>query len=384
MKARARWVHEGQTIGADGVVSGERRRTDIASYWLGGLAAAYQRWDSIVFKYLQAVQTYVRTKDEKPLQATTNTDQAAAYLPRAILKRRGAEVLMQRMEDWPRGVAPAGVRFLTGAVDVQGNRFVVSVFGWGVDLESWLVDRFVITSSRRPEGDRFAALDPASYVEDWQVLVEQVVLKTYALDGSAGRALPLQLVTCDSGGREGVTEKAYEFWRWCRDRGFGRRFVLVKGVGTPNAARVHQTWPDSRGRKDRGGFAVGDVPVWLLNVNLLKDGVAGDLGRDSPGPGYHHIPNWVDPEYFGEITAETRTDKGWVRAPGVRNEAFDLHVYNRAACIMLQAEQINWQAPPAWAMPHEQRLPSAPTPAAPGTAAAPSRAGRRVRHPGIV
>jgi phage terminase large subunit GpA-like protein len=342
------WLHEGQRI-EGGRAVGDRRRTNIASYWLGGVAAAYQRWDAIVLKYLQGVATYARTGDETALKATTNTDQGAPYIPRAALRKRGSDVLRRRLEDWPRGKVPAGVRFLTASVDVQGNRFVVSVFGWGVGLESWLVERFAITASRRPEGDRFAALDPASYAEDWDVLREQVIERKYPVDGVPGAELGPLLTLCDSGGREGVTENAYKFSRALRRIGLGKRFNLVKGVGDPNTPRVRLTWPDSTGRKDRHAGGRGDVPVWLINANVLKDGVSGDLGREVPGPGYHHIPQWVDPAYFDEIAAEDRTAHGWRQRPGERNEAFDLHVYARAACIVLGAERINWDKPPSWA-----------------------------------
>ena len=73
-------------------------------------------------------------------------------------------------------------------------------------------------------------------------------------------------------------------------------------------------------------------------------------GKDFP-PGYIHLPMWLGPEYFDELTIETRTEKGWVKPSGARNEAFDLHVYNRAAVIALRAEAINWDDPPDWAKP---------------------------------
>lgn len=370
MNAAATWVHEGQSI-EGGKVVGERRRSQIASYWLGGVAAAYQRWDSILLKYLQALRTYVATKDESPLKATTNTDQAAPYLPRIVAKKRGAEHLLSRLEDWPRGTVPNGVRFLTASVDVQGNRFVVQTYGWGAALECWVLDRFIISSSHRKEGDRTAALDPASYVEDWNVLRDQVIGRAYPLANEPSRVLEVALACCDSGGREGVTEKAYEFWRQLRLKGLGRRFVLVKGDGNMNSPRIRETWPDSRGRRDRT-LGQGDVPVWLLNVNVIKDGIVGDLARETKGAGYVHIPRWIEPEFFQELTAETRTDKGWQRPSGVRNEAFDLHVYARAACILMNAEAIDWDHPPEWASPPQDR-------------AAPSALprGRRVRSKGV-
>jgi phage terminase large subunit GpA-like protein len=372
MNARGRWLHEGQRL-EGGAIVGDRRRTQIASYWLGGVAAAYQRWDSILLKYLQALRSYVATKDESPLKATTNTDQAAPYLPRVAAKKRSAEHLLARLDDWPRGAVPAKVRFLTAAVDVQGNRFVVQVYGWGPGLECWVVDRFVVTSSKRKEGDRTAALDPASYAEDWDVLLDAVVQRRYPMQDAPSRELEVALTCCDSGGREGVTEKAYEFWRRLRATGYGRRFVLVKGDGNMNAPRVRETWPDSTGRRDRT-LAKGDVPVWRLNVNVFKDGIVGDLARDIQGPGYVHVARWMEPEFFQELMAETRTEKGWTKAnSSVRNEAFDLHVYARAACVLLDAESIDWDRPPAWAVPPQHR----PEPAAP-----PPR-GRRVRSRGI-
>lgn len=353
MNLRGRWVHEGQSIDRAGNVTGARRPTPYASFWLGGAAAPLQRWDSLLYQYFQAVQTLVRTGDEQPLQTTTSSDQGAAYLPRAAGKRRTSEDLVRRLETWEKGTVPPGVRFLTASVDVQAHRFVVQVHGWGRGLESWLVDRFSITASNRPEGDRFAGLDPASYAEDWQTLVPNVIERKYP--SAAGIELGPLIVFCDSGGREGVTDKAYDFWRSMRDAGLGERFMLVKGVGNAGAPRVHKSWPDARARKDRKAGR-GDVPVWLLNVNVIKDGVAGDLAREVPGPGYVHLPSWADREYFAELTAETRTADGWEKVTShAANEAFDLHAYNRAACIVLQAEAINWESPPEWADTLEAR-----------------------------
>lgn len=347
MNAGGIWIHEGEDI-VDGEIIGVRRNVPIASYWLGGVAAAYQPWPSILQRYLQAVQTYVRTGDEEPLRTTTNTDQGAAYLPQAVRRKRTAEDLALRIEDWPRGLIPERVRFLTAAVDVQANRFVVTVIGWGVGLESWIIERFAIKLSNRrdPRTDRSEPVDPAGYAEDWRMLVDQVIEKTYKT--ADGVELAPMLTLCDSGGKAGVTDKAYKFWRWLRKQKKHRRMLLVKGTGNRNAPRVLETWPDARGRKDRTAGR-GDVPVWQLNVNTLKDGVAGDLLRDKEGPGYVHIPSWVDDAFFEEITAETRTDKGWKNETGSPNEAFDLHVYNRAACIILRAEAINWERPPKWA-----------------------------------
>ncbi len=352
MSARGRWVHEGQRVTADGLVTGSRRGTQIASFWLGGVAATFQSWESLILKYLQALSGYLRTGEESALKFTVNTDQGAAYLPRVAQKRRSTDELQKRLEDWPAGKVPASVRFLTAAVDVQSSRFVVHAMGWGVGLESWLIDRFTISASKRAEGERFAALEPAAYLEDWDLLLEQVLEKTYPVLGTES-TMPIRLVMCDSGGKSGVSAKAYAYFRWLRKRHKHFRFRLIKGSSRLDAATATLTWPDASDRKDRKQGGRGDVPVWLINTTVLKDLVVGDLARTDEGPGFVHLPKWLenDEGFFSELAAEQRTDKGWKNPSRARNEALDLHVYNRAACKVLKADKINWAHPPRWAQP---------------------------------
>jgi phage terminase large subunit GpA-like protein len=376
--AGAAWVHEGQQL-VDGRLEGEPRRTNVASYWLGGAGAAYQPWISIVHTYLTAAAEYARTGDETELRRTSFEDQGWPYMPMAVRRTRTPEQFAGRLEDWERGTCPDGVRFLTAFADVQAHAFVIHVMGWGVGLQSWLIDRFRITSSRRPEGERFEALDPAVYLEDWHELIPRLVDASYPCASHPEYRLRPMITGADSGGKEGVTLRAYDFYRHLRALQQHQRFRLVKGEGNLNAPLVQLSYPDSRGRKDRDGGR-GDVPVMRLNVNQLKDGIAGDLAREVPGPGYCHIPRWVDEGYFSEVTAEKRTAKGWERDGHTPNEGFDLHAYNRAGCAMLKAHAIDWDNPPDWAAPIERQIELANPPKGTPT---PQPRGRRVRSEGV-
>lgn len=360
LKSGGRWLHEGETFDESGRIVGTRRQTNIASYWLGGIGAAFQTWDALLLKYLQALQEYVKSGGEEALLFTVNTDQAAPYVPRAAAKRRNAELFMERRESWPEGHVPAGVRFLTAAVDVQGNRFVCETHGWGTGLERWLVERWEITASRRREGDRNAGLEPAAYLEDWLLIRDEVMAKRYPLADDPTKTLGVHFTVCDSGGKAGVTTNAYDFWRQMKREGRAPGIRLVRGDPTPNAPIIRETYPEQRADRRAGGR--GDVPVWQLNTVVLKDAVVGDLARDEPGPGYSHFPLWVDRKYFDELTAETRTAKGYTKTDSARNEAFDLYVYGRAACLILGAQRIDWTKPPPWATDPLTREPPAAQP----------------------
>jgi Bacteriophage tail assembly protein len=90
------WLREGQSIDRDGKISGEPRRSRIASFWMEGPAAAYQTWAQLVYKLLTAEQEYEATGSEETLKAVINTDWGLPYLPRSASEQRRADVLMQR------------------------------------------------------------------------------------------------------------------------------------------------------------------------------------------------------------------------------------------------------------------------------------------------
>ncbi|MBE0981440.1 phage terminase large subunit family protein, partial [Escherichia coli] len=113
------------------------------------------------------------------------TDGGLPYLPRASLEQRKSELLEQRAEPVPSRSVPDGVNFLVATVDVQAGRhrrFVVQVTGYGSRGERWIIDRYNITQSLRGDSDgESQRIDPASYPEDWDVLLTDVFHKSWPL-----------------------------------------------------------------------------------------------------------------------------------------------------------------------------------------------------------
>lgn len=360
MNANSLWVPEGCHI-EDGKVVGEARKTKIASYWMPGVAAAFQSWESLIQKYLNALREYDITGTEESLKTVTNVDMGAPYLPRRLMSDLGARDIESRAEDVAKRAIPPGVRFITASVDVQKNHFVVQVHGRGMGDERWLIDRFDIRNSKREEGGEVMPVDPAAYEEDWELITDKVIKKTYPLADDSGRTMSILAVACDSGGRAGVTERAYKYWRKLKKVGFHNRFFLVKGERPgPHAKkpRVSKTFPDNSSRSSRKANARGQIPVWLLNTTMLKDTISADLKRADKGPRFIHFPDWLKAWFYEELTAEVRSEKGWENPSKARNEAFDLLAYEEALVLAYLAErritEIDWSKPPKWAAEWDQ------------------------------
>lgn len=348
------WLREGQVIDRNGNVSGEPRRSRIASFWMEGPAAAYQTWAQLVYKLLTAEQEYEATGSEETLRAVINTDWGLPYLPRASMEQRKSELLEQRAEPVPSRSVPDGVNFLVATVDVQAGRhrrFVVQVTGYGSRGERWIIDRYNIMQSLRSDCDgESQRIDPASYPEDWDVLLTDVFHKSWPLASDPSQQMRLMAMAVDSGGEDGVTDNAYKFWRRCRLDGLGKRIYLFKGDSIRRAKLITRTFPDNTGRTGRRAQAAGDVPLWLLQTDALKDRVNNALWRDSPGPGYVHFPDWLGSWFYDELTYEERSSDGkWSKPGRGANEAFDLMVYAEALVILHGYEKIRWPDAPEWA-----------------------------------
>ena len=376
MNRNGRWLRDGETIDRDDNVTGTPARSEIASFWLHGVAASFAAWKTLVANYLAAEQEYRRTGSEDPLKTTVNVDQGAPYVPKSMESERLPEALRDRAKDYGHKVVPPAVRFLVATIDVQKNRFVVQVHGVGENGDRWIVDRFDIKYSKRVADDlegQFLWVNPFAYEEDWRILMREVMLKSYPLGDGSGREMAIKLTLCDSGGGGEGTANAYAFYRWLRNGpadtdpdkeewpdwvpGLHGRFQLVKGASTKIAQRVRVDYPDSQ-RKDRAAGARGEIPVLWINTDAVKNQVDQMLNRTVRGSGMIHFPEWLPVNFYKELCVETKNHKGqWENPRGFRNESWDLLVYCEAGLISAKhvgLERIDWTDPPLWAAPWDE------------------------------
>jgi phage terminase large subunit GpA-like protein len=349
----ARWLQDGTFLTPSGELVGTAHESTIAGYWMGGIPATYQSWRSMILRYLQGLRTYVLTGSEETLKTTTNTDQGLPYLSQVLRDVRAvSRDPSNRKEKLARFFVPDEARLLVATVDVQGGigaRFVVQIHAIGPHREKWLVDRYAITESTRQGVDGgYAPIDPAAYAEDWDMITEKVCRSTYKTH-RPGIEMRVLLTVVDSGGEDGVTERAYAWKRRAALIGLGQRVMLIKGVGRKEATTtpfIRESYVGGRNAKEGG-----DIQLFILNTNKLKDIIDTGLRREKPGPGYIHLPEWLSPSFFDELKSEVRNEDGTWTQIRKRNEALDLLAYCEAGCIRLGSDRIDWDAPPPWAQP---------------------------------
>jgi phage terminase large subunit GpA-like protein len=208
------------------------------------------------------------------------------------------------------------VGVLVAAVDVQADRLECKVKGFGAAEESWLI---ALTQFHG---------DPARN-QVWFEL-DQFLRTEFA--HASGQKLRIECTAVDSGGHH--TDEVYRF---CRAHAAQRVFA-VRGGNLSGKPLVDRPTTNNAYR----------TKLFTLCVDTGKETVFARLRIGTSGPGYMHMPEWIDAEYVAQLTAEKALRKyvkgrgsvrQWVKIRE-RNEALDLEVYCLAALYILGPQVI--------------------------------------------
>jgi phage terminase large subunit GpA-like protein len=223
--------------------------------------------------------------------------------------------LKARLEEYPAEV-PNGVGMLVASVDVQGDRLECKVKGYGAGEESWLI------AYSQFHGD-------PGRQEVWNELDTFLRLE---FTHQSGVKMKIAAVGIDSGGLH--TEHAYRF---CKARA-GRRIWALKGGSERGKEVVGRPSDKNRYR----------TKLFMVGTDTAKDIVFSRMRIKTPGPGYMHLPAWIDDEYLEQLTSE-RAIRKYVKGKGTvreyvktreRNEALDLEVYCLATLYTLGSHTV--------------------------------------------
>lgn len=239
--------------------------------------------------------------------------------------------LYARREPYAMGSCPTGVLFLTAGVDVQKDRLVYEIVGWGRDKRSWSIDAGILP------GDTSDATGKGP----WPAL-EALLARQHPHE--AGLQLSIALLAIDSGYNTQVV------YAWARQHPMSR-VIAVRGVPTAHVLIGAPSPVDITisGRKKKSGYK-----VWPIATNLAKSELYGWLALQAPTaedaaegavcpPGFCHFPEYGE-AYFTQLTAEQlvphRSHKGftlfvWELIPNRENHYLDARVYARSAAAVV-------------------------------------------------
>ncbi len=268
MVENGRAIAPGQRV-VGGEVVGDPPESEWWGIWISGLCSPWVSWGDRAYDWIRAA----RSHDEESIRATINLGFGELF--RISGEAPPWEEIRKLSDDslYDLGTVPVGVRLIFLTVDVQKDRLVCCVRGWGVGMESWLIHREELwgdTSSN----EVFQRLDELAGRE-W--------------DGHG-----IQAVAVDSGFR---TEMVYS---WCVRR--GARAYATKGRDKPSKLYASADVETQRnGRKVKRG-----LKVWTFDHGYFKGWVHDHLRWPQDQPGAWHLPRQIGDDYCRQLVAEQR------------------------------------------------------------------------------
>lgn len=237
-------------------------------------------WADIVLEFENALAA-LEKGEVGPMQLFVNETLGETW--ELAGERTDEHVLQARAEPYKLCTVPCGALILTAGVDVQRNRWEVTVYGWGRGLESWVVDVAVI------EGN------PA--VDDEWAAVLGYLQRRYAVEGR-GLTLGISATSIDSSDQ---TQAVYNWVSKAQHQLPHLRAIKGGGDDMPLLGPSSLQEINWRGRKVQRG-----IKLWRVGVDSAKDLLLGQLSVLQPGPGYVHFSDELPREFYEQLTAEQR------------------------------------------------------------------------------
>ncbi len=316
-------VAPGQGLDADGNTIGAPPDTDTWSLWTSGLCSPFQSFGDRAARLVEAIQT----GDPEKVQTVTNAAFGELWMPSGGDAPVWEDVAARRLPYRFREVA-AGVLFITVGVDVQKDRLVYVIRGWGLRSESWLIEH----------GEIFGLHHDTRLDDIWLELTDLIETEFCGI--------PVRRVFIDAGFRPGKRDAGDEnkVYEYCR-----RHARLVY----PCKGYAKRTVPISVNKidvKPVGGAASYGLDLVRLDSDVLKSWLHARIRWPEDQPGGWHIAQDASDDYCRHLVSEARVRKPgggviWMRRSR-HNHYLDAEALAYAAAKMIGLERLRDDTPP--------------------------------------
>lgn len=301
-------VAPGEWIDRRGRKHGEPAENRTYSEWASGLTSTWRSWGEMAHDWLKAA----RSKHPGKIQVVLNTQFCELYSLAG--EAMDWEVVAAKRRDYRFDQVPDFVQRILMTVDVQKDRLIYTIRGWGYKLESGLIRHGEIMGETEHDAV-------------WEELAE---FRDLRFEGKLVDACFI-----DSGYRPGDPHRRpdnqiYAFAR--QHRGWA---YVIKG----------QQSQDKPAKPTRIDITLGGktlkrgLQLWHLDTDFFKSWVISRIQWQDGEPGDWHLPLDADDDYCRQVTAETRMVKASGRVVWVRlrkaNHYFDCEYMQAAGAHIL-------------------------------------------------
>lgn len=308
MNRQGVFLAEGERVDDDGTISGDTPESDTASFWVSGLCSPWMTWGQRAKDFIDATRSGVPGR----VQAVINTRFGELY------KLEGDAPSWERVAElrgaYESGVIPDGAQVLTCGVDVQKDRLVYAVRGWGVNYTSWLIEH----------GEIWGQTEHDTVWSDLADLLQ--------MERAGGNYVKRMMI--DSGYKPGMSRGSdNQIYIFCR------RF---RNLAYPTKGHETQDKPLKATRIDvsfRGKVIKNGLQLWHLDSDYFKSWVHSRINWPETESGAFHLPIDATDDYCQQLVAEQRLVKATGRATWIKtsvdNHYLDAEALNAAAAHSL-------------------------------------------------
>lgn len=272
-----------------------------AGFWINELYSTISTWKYVIEQFIPAKENPFK------LQVFVNTVLGETFEDNVV--EIPSNALMARAENYDALNIPDNVLVLTCGTDLQKDRAEVTLVGWGLGEESWVIEHQIFYGN--PE----LPYDPSEENNLYYRLEQYYETKFLH---SSGIYLRIQAAGIDTGY---ATTTAQKFIKKMNRKGKNWIFALQGDKGKEGAPVLNRGSINNKAR----------VKQFTVGTYTAKNIIYSRLAVDEYGPGYIHFPNTLDEEWYKQLTAEKKRpvyEKGvkvrdeWVKIRA-RNEALD-------------------------------------------------------------
>lgn len=280
-----------------------------ATFWVSGLCSPWQSFGQRAAKYVRAILSASPGR----IQAAINTAFGELYMVKG--EAPSWEIVAGLRRPYAFGDVPRGVQLIVAGVDVQGDRLVYVVRGFGYNFTSWMIEHGELWGDTEQE-------------QVWEDLA-QLLSTTYE-----GRPIARMLVDSGykPGGKAAPVHMVYQF---CR-RFYGRAI--------PTKGRQQQDKPYKFADVDQKGHERQPLKLMLVHTDHFKSWVHSRIAWPVEHAGAWFVSQDASDEYCQQVVAEARlvTQSGRVFWHKLRtdNHYFDAEVLAATAAHLEQVHRL--------------------------------------------